>query len=71
MSYLEQRTVIKSFTCKGLRATEIKKELDDVYMNSVPSHRTIAKWVTKFKNPQDAPRSSRPPNTTDDKTLKL
>ena len=74
MSNLEHRVVIKFFTRKGLNATEIKKELDDVYMDSAPSYRTVAKWVAEFKDPErdfeDAPRNGRPPTTTVDENIK-
>lgn len=68
MSDFEHRAVIKFFTRKGLNATEIKKELDEVYADSAPSYRTVAKWVAEFKDPErgfeDAPRSGRPPTIT-------
>jgi transposase len=64
MSNTEHRAVIKFFTRKGLNATEISKELDNVYKDSAPSYRTVAKWVAEFKNRErgfeDAPRSGRP-----------
>ena len=64
MSNIEHRAVIKFFTRKGLNATEISKELDNVYKDSAPSYRTVAKWVAEFKDPErgfeDAPRSGRP-----------
>ena len=64
MSNIEHRAVIKFFTRKGLNATEISKELDNVYKDSTPSYRTVAKWVAEFKDPErgfeDAPRSGRP-----------
>jgi transposase len=70
MSNIEHRAVIKFFTRKGLNATEINKELDNVYKDSAPSYRTIAKWVAEFKDPEhgfeDAPRSGRPSTTTTD-----
>ena len=51
------------FTNEGLSATEITKELADVYGHSAPSYFTVAKWVTEFNNPIRAfeytPRSSR------------
>ena len=73
MSNLEQRAVIKFFTRKGLNATEIKKELDNVYTDSVPSYRTIARCVAEFKDPEsgfeDAPRSGPPPTITIDENI--
>ena len=73
MSDIEHRAVIKFFTRKGLNATEIYKELDDVYKDSAPSYRTVAKWVAEFKDPErdfeDAPRSGRPSTTTIDENI--
>jgi transposase len=73
MSDIEHRAVIKFFTRKGLNATEIHKELDDVYKDSAPSYRTVAKWVAEFKDPErdfeDAPRSGRPSTTTIDENI--
>ena len=60
MLNIEHRVIIKFFTQKGLNTTEISKELDNVYKDSAPSHRTVAKWVGEFKDPErafeDAPR---------------
>ena len=60
MLNIEHRAVIKFFTRKGLNTTEISKELDNAYKDSIPSYRTVANWVTEFKNPErsfeDAPR---------------
>ena len=50
MLNIEHRTVIKFSTWKGLNTTKISKELDNVYKNSAPSYRTIAKWATEFKD---------------------
>jgi len=68
---MEYRAVIKFFTRKGLNATEISKELDDIYKDSTPSYRTVAKLVAEFKDPEryfeDALRIGRPSTTiTDD-----
>ena len=52
MSNIEHRAVIKIFTRKGLNAIEISKELQNVYEDSAPSYRTIAKWVAQFKDPE-------------------
>ena len=64
MSDIEHRAVIKFFIKKGLNAIEISKELDNVYKDSVPSYRTVTKWVAEFKDPKrgfgDAPRMGRP-----------
>ena len=74
MSDFEHRAAIKFCTRKGLNATEIKKELDDVYKDSAPSYSTIRKWVAEFKDPErgfeDAPRSGRPSTTTTDENIK-
>ena len=70
MSNIEHREVIKFFTRKGLNITEISKELDNVYKDSAPSYRTIAKWVAEFKDPErafeDAPRMDHPSTITAD-----
>ncbi len=67
MSNIEYRAVIKFFTRKGLNAADISKELDNVYQDSAPSYRTVAKWVAEFKDPErgfeDAPRLGRPSTT--------
>ena len=64
MSNIEHQAVIKFFIRKGLNAIEISKELADVYKDSAPSYRTVAKWVAEFKNPEygfeDAQRMGRP-----------
>jgi hypothetical protein len=52
MSDIEYRPVIKFFIWKGLNATEIHQELDNVYKDSAPSYRTVAKWVAEFKDPE-------------------
>ena len=52
MLNIEHRGVIKFFTRKGLNTTKISKELDNVYKDSAPSCRTVAKWVAEFKNPE-------------------
>ena len=67
MSNIEHRAVIKFFTRKGLNAIEISKELQNVYKDSAPSCRSVAKWVDEFKDPEhgfeDAPRMGRRPST--------
>ena len=64
MSNIEHRAVIKFFTRKSLNAIEISMELDNVYKDSAPSYRTVAKWVAEFKDPEhgfeDAPQMGRP-----------
>jgi histone-lysine N-methyltransferase SETMAR len=73
MSNIEHRAVIKFFSRKGLNATEITKELEDVYQDSAPAYRTVAKWVAEFKDPtrdfEDAPRTGRPPTATTDENI--
>ena len=60
MSSTEHRAVIECFIRKGLNAPEISMELDNVYKDSAPSYRTVAKWVAEFNNPErgfgDVPR---------------
>ena len=51
MSNTQYRVVIKFFTRKALSATEITKELADVYGHSAPSYCTVVKQVTEFNNP--------------------
>ena len=73
MSNIEHRPVIKFFTRKGLNAIEISKELDNVYKDSAPSYRTVAKWVAEFKDPkydfEDAPRMGRTSTITADEII--
>ena len=73
MLNIEHRAVMKFFTRKGLNTTEISKELDNVYKNSAPSYRTVAKWVTEFRNPEhgfeDAPRMDHPSTITTDENV--
>ena len=68
MLNIEHRPVIKFFTRKGLNAREISKELENVYKDSAPSYRTVAKWVTEFNNSEhgfeDVPRMGRPSTIT-------
>ena len=73
MSNIEHRAIIKFFTRKGLNAIEISKGPDDVYKNSAPSYRTVANWVTEFKDPErafeDALRMGRPSTITVDENI--
>ena len=68
MLNIEHRTVIKFSTWKGLNTTKIRKELDNVYKDSAPSYRTVAKWVAEFMDPErgfeDAPRMDHPSTIT-------
>ena len=73
--YVEHRAVIKFFSRKGLNATQITKVLEDVYQDSAPAYRTVAKWVTELKNPardfEDAPRTGRPLTTATDENIEV
>ena len=75
MLNIEHRTVIKFFTWKGLNAIKISKELDNVYKDSAPSYRTVAKWVAEFKNPErgfeDVPRMGHPSTITADENIEV
>ena len=72
-SNTEHRVVIKFFTRKELNAIELSKELQNVYKDSAPSYRTVAKWVAEFKDPErafkDASRMSRPSTITADENI--
>ena len=67
-SNIEHQTIIKFFTWKGLNATEISKELVNIYKDSAPLYRTVAKWTADFKNPEcgfeDASRMDCPSTIT-------
>ena len=73
MLNIGHRTVIKFSTWKGLNTTKIGKELDNVYKDSAPLYRTVAKWVAEFKDPErgfeDAPRMGRPSTITADENI--
>ena len=73
MLNIEHRIVIKFFIRKGLNITEISKKLDNVYKDSAPSYRTVAKWVAEFNNPErtfeDAPRMGHPSTITTDENI--
>ena len=75
MSNTEYRVVIKFFTRKRLSATEITKDLANVYDRSAPSYRAIVRWVTKFKDPtrafEDVPRSVRPTTALTDESIRV
>ena len=70
---IEHRAIIKFFTRKGLNTIEISKELDNVYKDSAPSYRTVAKWVAEFMNLErgfeDAPRMGHPSTITTDENI--
>ena len=73
MSNIEHRTVIKFFTRKRFNAFEISKDLNNVYKDSAPSYRTVAKWLTEFNDPghgfEDAQRMGRPSTITADENI--
>ena len=68
MSNIQHRAVIIFFTRKGLNASKISKELENVYKDSAPSYCTVAKWVAEFNDPEhgfeDAPRMGHPSTIT-------
>ena len=74
MSNIEYRAVNKFFTWKGMSATEITKELTDVYGHSAPSYSTVAKWIVEFNDPTRAfeavPRSGRTLITLTDESVR-
>ena len=73
MSDMEHRAVIKFFTPKDLTATEIHRELNNVYKHFVLSYCTVTKWGDEFKDPQcgfeDSPRSACPSTTVTDENI--
>jgi hypothetical protein len=56
-----------------LNATEISKDLDNVYKDSAPSYRTVTKRVAEFKDLErgfeDSPRTGHPSTTTTDENI--
>ena len=44
-----QRAYCKIHGLLGKRASEIKSELDTVYRENTLPHRTVARWVSHFK----------------------
>ena len=75
MSNIEHRPVIKFFTRKGLNAIEISNELQNVYKDSAPSYRTVAKWVAEFNDLEhgfeDAQRIGRPSTITPNENIEV
>ena len=73
MSDIEHRAVIKFFTPEDLTPTEIHKELNNVYKDSVLSYCTVAKRGGEFKDPQcdfeDSARNACPSNTVTDESI--
>ena len=56
-----------------MNAIEISKELDNVYEDSAPSYRTVAKWLAEVKDPErgfeDAHRMGHPSTITADENI--
>ena len=56
-----------------MNAIEISKELDNIYKESAPSHRTVAEWVAEFNNPEcafeDAPQMGHPSTIAADENV--
>ena len=75
MLNIEHRAVINLFTRKGLNATRISKELNNVYKDSAPSYHTVANWMAEFNNPEcsfeDASRMGRPSTITTDESIEV
>lgn len=73
MEKTEIRAIIKYFYLKGLKAKEIKRELDSTLGESSPSHTTVKRWVAEFKMGRtctaDEPRSGRPAEVTTPETI--
>lgn len=71
---IEQRAVIKYLVKKGLNATEIKNDMQEVLGESAPSYRVIAFWSSQFKRGresiEDDPRPGRPVSCTTDQNVK-
>lgn len=73
MDKQEYRAVIKFLQKKGLNATEIFKEIHDVYGDLAPSKRTVERWVCSFRNGRDSleddPRSGAPSTSVNSNTV--
>ena len=56
-----------------MNATEISKELDNVYKDSAASYRTVNKWAAEFRDPErrfeDAPIMDHPSTITADENI--
>ena len=70
---VEYRAVIKFFTRKSLKTTEISKELNSIYEDDAPSYRTVAKWVAALSDPEgafeDSLRMGHPSTITTDENI--
>ena len=73
MSNVEHRPVIKFFIWKDLNATEISKELENVYRDDAPSYGILAKWVAESKESEyafkDSARTGRPSTIITDQNI--
>ena len=75
MLNIEHRSIIKFFTKKGFNAFKISKDLNNVYKDSAPSYRTVAKWVVQFNDPErgfeDALRMDHPSTITVEENIEV
>lgn len=76
MEKTEYRAVIKYFVIKGMKATEIRNELQGTLGESAPSFATISRWVNAFTRGRtgcvDEPRPGPPKTvTTNEMVLKI
>ncbi len=73
MEKTDIRFGIKYFHLKGLKAKEIKSELDSTFKKSSPSHTTIKRRVAEFKisctSTEDEPYSGRLAEATTPETI--
>lgn len=69
----EIRFVILFFVRRGMKGSNILRELQTTYGDQAPSQAMINKWVSRFKTGnftvQDDPREGRPRTSTDDQNL--
>ncbi|GFU25766.1 HTH_48 domain-containing protein [Trichonephila clavipes] len=73
MDKIEYRTVIKYLFLKGNTPTQIKDELDSVYVDSASSFTTVKVWEAEFKRGRnslgDDECSGRPNTATTDENI--
>lgn len=73
MDKTEYRVIIKYLVRKKQNATQIYKELCDVYEDSAPSRRTVDFWVGEYRRGrqsfEDNPRSGAPSTSVNDETI--
>ena len=71
---MEIRAYIKARSLLGLKPVEIHCEVGDINGEGQMSHRSVCRWVAKFKASQqdleDAACSGRPPTTTTKSNIK-